>query len=29
MIEKGNSAHLGIGAECSGHTQLQVYVPAS
>jgi hypothetical protein len=29
VIEKGNSAHLGIGAECNGHTQLQVYVPAS
>jgi hypothetical protein len=29
VIEEGNSARLGIGAECSGHTQLQVCAPAS
>ncbi len=29
VVEKGNSTRLGIGAECNGHTALQVYVPAS
>ena len=29
VILKGQSAHLGVGAECNGHEQIQVYVPAS
>ena len=29
VILKGQSAHLGIGVECNGHEQIQVYVPAS
>jgi hypothetical protein len=29
VILKGQSAHLGVGAECNGHEQIQVYVAAS